>query len=53
MGESHEAAVCWMVAEGMPREVAEKMCLPLETVDRIERGRKSLIDPKDHACRQA
>lgn len=36
IGETHEAAVRRMVAEGMPRErVAEKICLPLETIDRM------------------
>ena len=36
IGETHEAAVRRMVAEGMPRErVAEKICLPLETIDQM------------------
>ena len=36
IGETHEAAVRRMIADGMPREkVAEKICLPLETIDRM------------------
>lgn len=36
IGETHEAAVRRMVADGMPREeVSEKICLPLETIGRM------------------
>jgi catechol 2,3-dioxygenase-like lactoylglutathione lyase family enzyme len=36
IGETHQAAVRRMVAGGMPREkVAEKICLPVETIDRM------------------